>query len=171
MIFAFFPCVRFESQIMLWWRGQNYTQKNWDYIQKIEYCLKLSDELNEMYRLVCTLFLICLRRGLQMILENPYSEEHFLRRYFCIPPAVIDTDRRRNGDYFKKPTQYWFINREPKNNMVMDAIPYNVIEIKDAIASLKQKDFRETTGAKNHKAARSMIHPDYADRFIRQYII
>ena len=26
-------------------------------------------------------------------------------------------------------------------------------------------------GAKNCKVARSMIHPDYADRFIREYVL
>ena len=29
----------------------------------------------------------------------------------------------------------------------------------------------EKTGAKTKKEARSMIHPDYANRFIRQYLI
>lgn len=170
LILAFFPCVRFENQIMLWWRGQNYTQKNWSDAQKIEYCMKLSDELNEMYKLVCLLFLICLRRGLQMILENPYSEEHFLRRYFCITPAIIDMDRRKNGDYFKKPTQFWFINREPKHNILMESVPYNAIDVKNTIARIKKEDFK-VSKAKTMKTARSMIHPDYADRFIRQYLI
>lgn len=28
LIFAFFPCIRFENQIMLWFRGQSASQKN-----------------------------------------------------------------------------------------------------------------------------------------------
>ena len=35
---------------------------------------------------------------------------------------------------------------------------------------MQKKDF-EHTGAKDLKTARSMIHPDYANRFIREYII
>jgi len=170
LILAFFPCIRFEDQVQLWFRGQNYGQKTWNDAQKIEYCMKLSDELNEMYKLVCLLFLICLRRGLQLVMENPYSESHYLRRYFCIPSTLIDMDRRRNGDYFKKPTQYWFVNRKPKNNLLMEAIPDNSITGADMIKRMTRKDYQKM-GVKNRKVARSMIHPDYADRFIRQYLI
>ena len=33
------------------------------------------------------------------------------------------------------------------------------------------KEHYAKTGADNKKTARSMIHPQYADRFIRQYIL
>ena len=33
------------------------------------------------------------------------------------------------------------------------------------------KEHYVKTGADNKKTARSMIHPQYADRFIRQYIL
>ena len=103
-------------------------------------------------------------------MENPYSEEHFLRRYWCYLPAIIDKDRRENGDFYKKPTQYWFLNCEPKNNLLWEVAPDNAIKCKDPIRYMTKKDW-EKTGAKTAKAARSMIHPDYANRFIRQYII
>ena len=103
-------------------------------------------------------------------MENPYSEEHFLRRYWCYSPAVIDRDRRDNGDYFKKPTQYWFLNCEPQNNLIFESISYNAIECKDAIRTMTKEHYAKT-GADNNKTARSMIHPQYADRFIRQYIL
>ena len=107
-------------------------------------------------------------------MENPYSEEHFLRRYWCYPAAIIDKDRRDNGDYYAKPTQYWFVNIEPKCNFLFEPIPYNAIEVKefkrDAWRSRRTSDWKQT-GATNTKTARSMIHPDYANRFIRQYIL
>ena len=28
-------------------------------------------------------------------------------------PSVIDTDRTRRGDFYRKPTAYWFFNCEP----------------------------------------------------------
>ncbi len=107
---------------------------------------------------------------IKLIMENPYSEEHYLRRYWCYQPAIIDRDRRDRGDYFKKPTQYWFVNCEPKNNFIFEALNYNAIECRDAIRLMKQEDYKDT-GAKNKKVARSMIHPDYANRFIREYIL
>jgi hypothetical protein len=170
LILAFFPCIRFENQIMLWFRGQNNAQKNWSIEQKIDYDMKLMDELHDMYFLVNKLFSVCIRKNLKLVMENPYSEEHFLRRYWCYPPAIIDKDRRANGDYYKKPTQYWFLNCEPKNNLLWEALPYNAIECPDAIRMMQKSDF-EKMGAKTKKEARSMIHPDYANRFIRQYLI
>lgn len=170
LILAFFPCVRFENQIMLWFRGQCNSQKKWDYEKKMKHCMVLLDEVNEMYKLVNMLFIICIRKNLRLVMENPYSEEHFLRRYWCYPPAIIDRDRRKNGDYFKKPTQYWFLNCEPKNNLVFEVVNDNRIGKGDAIRCMNSEDFKHT-GAKSYKAARSMIHPDYANRFIRQYLI
>lgn len=35
LIFAFFPCTRFEAKVPLWFRGQAQQQKNWDDIKKI----------------------------------------------------------------------------------------------------------------------------------------
>lgn len=170
LIIAFFPCIRFENQIMLFFRGQSYQQKEWDLEQKMLYDMELLDEVNTMYKYVNYMFIICIRKGLKLIMENPYSEEHFLRRYWCFPSKIIDKDRRENGDYFAKPTQYWFLNCEPKNNFLFEAIPYNSLEVKDAIRLMSKCDYQKT-GAKTKKEARSMIHPDYANRFIRQYLI
>ena len=170
LILAFFPCIRFENQIMLFFRGQAYQQKKWTLEQKMQYDMDLLDEVNTMYKYVNYMFIVCMRKGLKLVMENPYSEEHFLRRYWCYPATIIDKDRRANGDYYKKPTQYWFLNCEPKNNILLEAIPYNAIDCKDAIRMMSKEDY-EKTGAKNKKTARSMIHPDYANRFIRQYLI
>lgn len=169
-VIAFFPCIRFENQIMLFFRGQAYQQKSWTLEQKMRYDMDLLDEVNTMYKYVNYLFITCMKKGLRLIMENPFSEEHFLRRYWCYLPAIIDRDRRDNGDYYAKPTQYWFLNCEPKNNLLWEAIPYNAIDCKDPIRFMQKSDY-EKTGAKNKKVARSMIHPDYANRFIRQYLI
>lgn len=170
IILAFFPCVRFENQVMLMFRGQQKQIKDWAYKEKMIYDMKLLEELKRNYDLVNMLFIICIDRGLKLVMENPYSEEHFLRRYWCYPATIIDKDRRENGDYYTKPTQYWFLNCEPQNNLLWEALPYNSLEVKDAIRFMTKKNY-EKTGAKNKRQARSMIHPDYANRFIRQYII
>lgn len=170
LILAFFPCVRFENQIMLWFRGQSHSQRNWSMEKKMQFDMDLLDEVSQMYKLVNKLFILCMRKGLRLVMENPYSEEHFLRRYWCYLPAIIDKDRRDNGDYYKKPTQYWFVNCEPKYNLVFEPVTYNAIDCKDPIR-LMNKEHYEKTGAKTNKEARSMIHPDYANRFIRQYLI
>lgn len=174
LIFAFFPCIRFENQIMLFFRGQASQQKKWTLEEKMRYDMDLLDEVNSMYKYVNHLFITCIRRNIKLIMENPYSKEHFLRRYWCYSPSIIDKDRRENGDYFAKPTQYWFLNCTPKDNLVIESITYNAITSKkgngDSWANRRKSDYQKT-GAKNIKTARSMIHPQYARRFILQYIL
>lgn len=168
LILAFFPCIRFENQIMLWFRGQSHSQEKWSLEKKMQFDMGLLEEVLDMYKLVNKLFIVCIRKGLKLVMENPYSEEHFLRRYWCYPPTVIDKDRRENGDYYKKPTQYWFLNCKPKNNIVFEPIKY--VAINEKWEKRNTKNLR-CTGADSIKTARSMIHPQYANRFIRQYLI
>ena len=170
LIMAFFPCIRFESQIMLSFRGQANGMKKWNDVQKMEYDIKLHKELHDLYILVNQLFIIAIKKGFKMIVENPYSKEHYLHRYWCLRPSLIDTDRRERGDYYVKPTQYWFVNCEPKNNLMFEAISHNAIVNGVKWENRRKGDYLKT-GAKNIKVARSMIHPDYANRFIREFII
>ena len=162
LILAFFPCVRFEDQIMLYMRGECKVQKAWTDEKKLEYSMKLQKEVVELYTLISKLVIVCKRKSLRLVIENPYSVQHYLRQYWCLKPAIIDMDRTKNGDWMKKPTQYWFINLEPKNNLVFESLDY--VE-RESYLSIKNKD-----GMKR-KERRSMIHPQYANRFIRQYLI
>ena len=45
-----------------------------------------------------------------MIVENPYTQPHYLTCYFPVKPKLIDKDRTLNGDYYKKPSYYAFQN-------------------------------------------------------------
>lgn len=62
-IIAFFPCVRFENQIELHFRGTCFSLKKWTDEQKLEYDLKLHRELSNLYELITKLAIVCLRRG------------------------------------------------------------------------------------------------------------
>ena len=48
-------------------------------------------------------------------MENPWSEQTFLKANFVMSPTIVDMDRSKRGDWFKKPTAYFFINCEPTN--------------------------------------------------------
>ena len=167
LILAFFPCTRFEDQIIMGFRGNMNQQQKWGNIKKLEYDMGLMSELATNYEIISKLFVICEKRGLRLICENPYSEQHFLHRYWCINPAIIDMDRRDMGDYYKKPTQYWFVNIQPQNNFLFEPIEYNANV--NRIEFVKRENF--VGNAKDRKEARSMIHPTYANRFIRTYIL
>ena len=155
LILAFFPCTRFEAQILLSFWGEQKQDKNMSLIDKLERNLRLHNELHTNYELVTKMAIVCIRKGLRMVLENPAGEQHYLTRYWCVKARIVDKNRRENGDYFKKPTQFWFFNIEPKFNLVFEALDW--VEPK-TWSSLSQTE-------------RSMIHPQYANRFIRQYLI
>lgn len=162
LILAFFPCTRFEAHVPLLFRGQATQQNGWDNIQKLDYSIGLHRELHEFYVKLSQLCVVAYRKGLKMIIENPYTQPHYLTTYWCIKPSLIDKDRTQNGDYYKKPTQYWFINFKPKNNLVFE--PLEEVQIR-TIARVKSTD------KTSRKTERSLMHPQYADRFIRQYIL
>lgn len=155
-IIAFFPCIRFENQIELHFRGTCASLKKWSDEKKLEYDLKLHKELSELYELITKLAIVCIRKGVSLIIENPYSTTHYLTKYWAIPATVIDKDRTLRGDFFEKPTQYWFINCKPKYNMIFEAYTWN-----------KKKDILHT----NPGTERSLISSDYANRFIREFIL
>lgn len=128
----------------------------WDAKQKLEYDLYLFEDLYRNYIAITKLALIAIERNLKLVIENPANKPHFLTSYWALKPTFIDNDRRENGDRQRKPTQYWFIGFKPHQNLVFEALDY--VE-------------KRTHMACNDKLKRSEIHPQYASRFIRQYLI
>ena len=162
VIMAFFPCTRFEAQILLHFRGEAVQMKKYDDIQKLEKDLELHKELSMNYKLITMLAIVVLRKGLKMVFENPASDQHYLTRYWCLKPAIIDNNRRLNGDYMTKPTQYWFIGFEPESNLIFEPIDY---------VEYRTHQGMKTINGLDKTKRRSEIHPQYANRFIRKYLI
>ena len=63
LIFAFFPCTRFEAKIPLAFRGELYQMRDYTDMQKLEYSMRLHKELHDLYDKICKLFVICIRGG------------------------------------------------------------------------------------------------------------
>ena len=124
--------------------------------------MKLHSELHMLYERLCQLVVVAERKGLKLIIENPLSQPHYLTNYWCIKPKVKDQNRRNNGDYQVKPTQYFFINCEPSFNLVMEALEY---------VPLRTHNKAKSEDGKSVQTIRSMMHPQYARRFIKQYIL
>lgn len=146
----------FRLIIQMAFRGTQYQLKKCTDEQKLEYDLKLHKELDLMYETITKLAIVCIRKNMPLIIENPYSTTHYLVKYWAIPSKVIDKDRTLRGDYFEKPTQYWFINCEPRYNMILEAYSWN-----------KKKIINNTSS----KTERSLISKEYANRFIREFIV
>ena len=161
LVFAFFPCTRFQTQTPLLSRGESWSYRGWDELKKLENSRKIVSELNENYKHFCHLFEIALKKGFKMIVENPYSRPNFLRDYFPIKPAVIIENRAEFGDLYRKPTQFWFVNFKPKNELVLKSEAKPVLSINKV-----KKD-----GEISRKARRSLISPEFAKRFIKEFVL
>lgn len=161
LIMAFFPCIYFNctSQMDMSLTTKNY--KNLNTAEKYDAVLKRSEKRQEFLELIIKLMGVCELNGLRMIVENPWSMQTYLKNGFIKPPSLIDMDRSRRGDYFVKPTAYWFINCEPTHGMTLQK-NYNTVSI-NSLPPVK--------GGGICNEGRSMISPDYARNFICDFIL
>lgn len=157
LIFAFFPCVRFTKRMKLNFKRSATGCKVFSVIDKLEQNINYFDETNFYYRIISELCIVCLRNDIKLIIENPYQKDHILTQYFYLEPKIIDMNRHKMGDYYKKPTQYFFINCEPKYNNQFDLITYF--------------DSYKKINDIHNKVERSLISPNYARYFIKEFII
>lgn len=163
LIMAFFPCIYFEAMQANYYRvvGCN----NLSFLptkEKYNTVISRIKKRERYYVLLYKFFGICEFKGFRMIFENPSTQPHYLLHPAnFIPYTFIDRDRRRRGDYFKKPTAYWFVNCIPSHGESYQKPK----EIKNIV---KTKSGAEPGICSEE---RSMISPDYARNFICDFII
>ena len=101
-VLAFFPCVRFEDQIQMGFRGTMTQMAKWTLAQKLEYDLKLHAELHELYCIITKLALICIGGGLS-INNRKSMEHHSLPLQVLGSPSQLYRPRpKRNGRLFQE---------------------------------------------------------------------
>lgn len=162
LVLAFFPCIYFTgSTNPCYYTLENKNYCNLSLDDKIEKILKRSVDRQMFYALLIKLVGICLKRSVRIIIENPYSSLHYLSNNFFKKPDIVDNDRTLRGDYFKKPTGYWYFNCEPT---------YGCSYQKDKERK-KVWDCKSGIKAGICSEERSMISPDYARNFICDFII
>ena len=129
--------------------------------EKTDKILERSANREYFFRLLVQLVSLVEQRNLRMIVENPYNEQTFLKANFVMPPTIIDTNRTLRGDYFQKPTAYFYVNCSPTFGQTYQ----------------KDKEQKSIMNSKGSGKAglcseeRSMISPDYARNFICDFII
>lgn len=86
LVIAFFPCIYFcaASQMAFSFGYTNYRKKN--DMEIANEILKRSRNREKFYTLLVKLFAICKSRGIRLIVENPYSEQTYLKANFTPPP-------------------------------------------------------------------------------------
>lgn len=162
LIIAFYPCIYF-CQMSQFAQSLNYV--NYRSLTPAEACNKIIERQNKRneYFVRLTKFVkVCLDKNIRMIFENPITDS-FLNHYFLKPPTIKDNNRMMRGDYYIKPTGYWFWNCDPTNGFTYQ---------NDKVQK-RHKDAKSRWNATNGLCSeeRSMISPDYARNFICDLII
>lgn len=164
LIMAFFPCIHFCDAKTMFFKGAHISQKKWSLDKIMDRNIEFAMERERFYILLMKLVSVASRRNLRLIIENPWntSGETYLQRNF-VHPTVIDMNRTLRGDYFVKPTAYWFFNCEHTTGLTIQ-------QDKEVRIVYKAKDKHKIkTGECSEE--RSMISPDYARNFICDFIL
>jgi hypothetical protein len=161
LILAFFPCIYFSCLSSIWYSLDQRDYKKWPERKIIDNILLRNKNRSFYFEILNKFCCIVIEKKLRMIFENPFSENHFLKFGFLKPPTVIDKDRTRRGDFFVKPTGFWFWNCEPTQGTSYQKVK----TLKTILNSKKAKK----SGVCSEE--RSMISQDYARNFICDFII
>ena len=129
--------------------------------EKLEKILERAKDREFFYELLIKLVGVCLKKNFRLVFENPYSTSHFLHDNFLKEPDILDSNRMTRGDYFVKPTGYWFFNCRPTYGLSLQN-------------DKEQKKISKCKGSGKGgicSEERSMISPDYARNFICDFIL
>ena len=161
LIIAFFPCIFFCDINEPLFRLDDLNYKKLTLRQKYDKILERAKNREYFFEICIKMFCVCDCKGLRLVMENPYSQSHYLVKNFVYKSKLIDKNRRRRGDFFVKPTQYWFLHCEPTYGN----------------SYTKPQETKTVCGIKGSKQAglcgeeRSLISPDYARNFINDFIL
>lgn len=161
LIMAFFPCIFFCESNTINFRLDVSNYRKLDLRGKTEKILKRSESRDYFFQLATKMVCVVIEKDLRMIIENPYQAQSYMCNNFILPPTIIDKDRTLRGDYFKKPTGYWFVN-------CTNTVGKSVQRDKE------RKTIRRCKSAPNQglcSEERSLISPDYARNFICDFIL
>lgn len=162
LIIAFFPCIYFEALQMTYYSLDNKNNKKKTKCGKIEEAIYRIQQRTYFHIMLYKLLWIVEKKKLRLIIENPATMPHYLITIQNFPkPTFVDKNRMLRGDYFIKPTAYWFFNCEPTFGLSIQN-------------DKKKKTIMSSRGSKQAglcSEERSMISPDYARNFICDFVI
>lgn len=162
LIMAFFPCIYFETIQQTYFCLEHFNLRNVSNTDKVKTAIDRLEKRTEYHKLLYKLLYIAYDRDIRLIIENPATMPNYLISGQNFPtPTIVDKNRMLRGDYFSKPTAYWFINCEPTYGQSFQ----------------NDKEQKIIDKCKSSKKAglcseeRSMMSPDYARNFICDFII
>ena len=166
LILAFFPCIYFECCSMMLMQLSDKNYKNLDDFEKVQKILLRSKDRQKFYELLLKMVGVSIKKKLKLVFENPWAMQHYLKQgNFLKNPTIVDSNRMLRGDYFVKPTAYWFFNCEPTCGFTKQ------FDKKKKIINSLPPGRKIIDGQRMCSEERSMISPDYARNFICDFIL
>lgn len=153
LVLAFFPCTYFCENNYLIFTAQHANMHDKTMLENLRTIEGREMKRAAYYVKLLQLCEIAEIKGLRLIVENPFSTEHYLYHNFPYKARVIYYDRRMYGDDYRKPTQFFFINCEPGNNQTI------------------QRKCKSRSVEADNGFRRSMISRDFAKHFVIDRIL
>ena len=129
--------------------------------QRILKIIERTEKRKEFYERLLKFIYVITEKNIRMVFENPWTPPHYLMNNFLKQPTIIDKNRMERGDYFRKPTAYWFWNCEPTHGFTHQN-------------DKEQKIIDKCKGSGQAglcSEERSLISSDYARNWICDFII
>ena len=162
LILAFFPCIYFETMSNMYFSLDTHNNEHKPTYERIQDAMERLEKRTYFHMLLYKLSFIAEHDKLKLIIENPATTPSYLiGTQNFMRPTIIDKNRMERGDYFQKPTAYWFFNLEPTHG-------FSIQNDKTQRTILNSKSAKEAGLCSEE---RSMISPDYARNFICDFII
>lgn len=161
LVMAFFPCIYFEGQQGMYYSLDSFNLKG-SLSDKIDVVIERITKREIYYKLLYKLVSICSKKRIGLIIENPATQPSYLlyqQNFF--KPTFIDYNRRLSGDYFKKPTAYWFFGVECLHNQT-----YQSNKLKLSVKSLPSSGHPGKCSI-----PRSIMSSEYAHNFICDHLL
>jgi len=162
LIMAFFPCIYFCDSSMMLMTFDHACYKKLNNAEKLSKIIEREENRAFFYKKLLELCCVIERNNFRLIIENPYTQPHYLSLTQNFPyKPYIDKNRHLRGDFFGKPTQFFFVN-----------CSWTFGFTEQCGKELKKIERCKDSGIKGIcSEERSMISPDYARNFICDQIL
>lgn len=177
LIMAFFPCIYFCDLSTLNMRVGTRIAQGMSIKDAYAKVIEHHHERDYFFGLLQKMFCVAHVRGLRLIFENPYNGQTYLKQVLR-NPDIFDHNRMLRGDWFVKPTGYWYLNCEPTRGCTEQNDKKQKLVWKK---NKKKAESAEKRGIHDFAAAsskaglcseeRSIISSDYARNFICDFIL
>lgn len=163
LIIAFFPCIYFESLQLTYYSFESRNNKHKPMYERVKDAIDRLQKRTQFHIWLYELIYIAYKNNLRLIIENPATKPNYLIGTQNLPkPTIIDNNRMERGDYFKKPTAYWFFNCKNENGFSRQ---------NDKKQLFIQKIHDKKIVAGQCSKVRSLISSDYARNWIYDFIL